>query len=187
MPHSEQFVRHQVPVRADYIAQLQAEMVRELPARSRREKDAFTALDVHEQAWRFMNWQSRRVHPHPRQINKANGFDDLPAMQANRPGVEALLASLARGDEANAHLSDLVMQGYCLHRAGQGARSCFTSSSAEASRSSWLLHHTVHGPAGGSLRSLCSHGQTRDCSWLSMCFQDGTRPKTSTRGCARLG
>jgi hypothetical protein len=62
-------VRHQVPVRADYIAQLQAEMVRELPTRSRREKDAFTALDVREKAWRFMNWQSRRIHPHPRQIN----------------------------------------------------------------------------------------------------------------------
>jgi len=42
---------------------LQAEMVRVLPTRSRRERDAFTALDVHEQAWRFMNWQSRRECP----------------------------------------------------------------------------------------------------------------------------
>lgn len=136
MPHSEQFVRHQVPVRADYIAQLQAEMVRELPTRSGREKNAFTALDVQEQAWRFMNWQSRRVHPHPRQINKANGFDDLPAVQANRPGVEALLASLARGDEVNAHLSDLVMQGYCLHPPGRKDGPDF-----DLLLNEWGIHH----------------------------------------------
>ena len=119
MPRSGLLGSRQVPLRADYIAQVQAEMVRVLPTQSTREKDAFAALDVHEQAWRFMNWQSRRVHPHPRQVNKADGFDSLPVVQSNRRDVEALLASLARGDEVNAHLSHDVKQGYCLHPPGR--------------------------------------------------------------------
>jgi len=136
IPHSEQILRHHAPVRVDYIAQLQAEMVRVLPTRSRQERDAFTALDVHEQAWRFMNWQSRLVHPHPRQINKANDFDDLPAVQANRPGIEALLASLARGDEVNAHLGHDVMQGYCLHPPGRKDGPDF-----DLLLNEWGIHH----------------------------------------------
>lgn len=136
MPHSEQFARYHLSARADYIAQLQAEMVRVLSARSRRERDTFAALDVREQAWRFMNWQSRLVHPHPRQINKANGFDDLPAVQANRPGVEALLANLARGDEVNAHLSHDVVQGYCLHPPGRKDGPDF-----DLLLNEWGIHH----------------------------------------------
>lgn len=136
MPNSEQFVRRHVPAPANYIAQLQAEMARMLPTRSEREKDAFAALDVHEQAWRFMNWQSRFVHPHPRQINKANGFDDLPAVRANRPDVDALLASLARGDEVNAHLSDKIMKGYCLHLPGRKDGLDF-----DLLLNNWGIHH----------------------------------------------
>ncbi|MGD0108567.1 MAG: hypothetical protein ABSC06_31685 [Rhodopila sp.] len=136
MPHSEQFVRRAVPVRADYIAQFQDEMVRVLPTLSEQEKNAFRLLDAQEQAWRFMNRQSRLVHPHPRQINKANGFDDLPAVQANRPGVEALLASLARGDDVNAHLSQDVMQGYYLHPPGRKDGRDF-----DLLLNEWGIHH----------------------------------------------
>ncbi len=123
-------------VRADYVAQFQDEMVRMLPTRGGREKDAFAALDVHEQALRFMNWQSRLVHPHPRQVNKASGFDSLPAVQANRSGVEALLASLARGDDVNAHLSDKVMQGYCIHPPGRKDGPDF-----DLLLNEWGIHH----------------------------------------------
>lgn len=104
-----------MPSQPDYIAQFRAELVQYLPTRSTREKDAFAALDMPEQAWRFMNWLSRGVHPHPRQINKARDFDDLPSVRANKPRVEVLLASLARGDDVNTHLSRDVGQGYCLH------------------------------------------------------------------------
>ena len=102
----------------DFLDQLSTEMVRVLPTRSRREKEAFAALDVGEQAWRFLNWKSRLVHPHPRQVNVADGFDRLPAVRANRAAVDALLGSLARGEEVTGHLSRDVMQGYCVHPPG---------------------------------------------------------------------
>ena len=83
-----------------------------------------------------MNWQSRLVHPHPRQVNKAGGFDSLPAVQANQSGVEALLASLSRGDDVNAHLSDKVMQGYCIHRPGRKDGPDF-----DLLLNEWGIHH----------------------------------------------
>jgi hypothetical protein len=125
-----------VTVRADYFAQLQAEMVHVLPTQSRREKTAFAALDLHEQAWRFMNWQSRLVHPHPRHVNKAIGFDSLPTVRTNRPAVEALLSSLVRGDEVDRHLSRDVSQGYCMHPAAQKDGPDF-----DLLLNEWGIHH----------------------------------------------
>ncbi len=136
MPSGELLADHRVPVRTDYIAQLKDEMVLRLPTKSRREKEAFAALDVREQAWRFLNWQSRLVHPHPRQLNKAVGFDDLPAVQAHKSNVEALLANLVRGDDVNAHLSYDVMQGYCLHRPGRKDGPDF-----DLMLNEWGIHH----------------------------------------------
>lgn len=103
----------------DFLDQLRAEMCRVLPTRSTREKEAFAALDVGEQAWRFLNWQSRRVHPHPRQVYEANGFESLPGVQKRRQEVDILLQSLMRGDDVNAYLSKDVEQGYCIHRGGK--------------------------------------------------------------------
>ncbi|MGB8843468.1 MAG: hypothetical protein WCC64_20625 [Aliidongia sp.] len=123
-------------IRTDYITQLRTEILRVLPTRSRRERDAFAALDVSEQAWRFMNWQSRLIHPHPRQINKANGFDDVPAVRSNRPAIQALLESLAQGDVVNAHLSRDVMQGYCLHPPGRKDGPDF-----DLLLNEWGIHH----------------------------------------------
>ena len=94
-------------------------MSRVLPVRSTREKIAFAELDIREKAWRFLNWQSRLVHPHPRQVNKAFGFDDLPAVRANREDVERLLASLAQGNDVNGYLSRDVEQGYCTRQEGR--------------------------------------------------------------------
>jgi len=131
-------------VHIDYVAQLRDEMVRALPTQSRREKDAFAALDVHQQAWRFMNWQSRLVHPHPRQVNRATGFDDLPAVQANRTAVEALLTRLARGDEVSANLSYDVMQGYCLHPPGKKDGPDF-----DLLLNEWGIHHLHLGQEPG--------------------------------------
>lgn len=108
--------RSRMNIFLDYNAQLRDEMVRVLPTRGKREKDAFAALDIREQAWRFLNWQSRLVHPHPREINIAEDFDGLPDVQANRILVDALLASLARGDDVTGHLSRDVTQGYCCSR-----------------------------------------------------------------------
>ncbi len=135
-PHSDLHVLDHRPAEASYTAQLQAEMLRVLPTQSRREKDVFAALDIHEQAWRFMNWQSRLVHPHPRQVNKAKGFDNLPAVQANRSGVEALLADLAQSNEVNAHLSHDMMQGYCIHPPGRKDGPDF-----DLLLNEWSIHH----------------------------------------------
>lgn len=103
----------------DFIDQLRKEMVRVLPTHSTREKNAFAALDVGEQAWRFLNWQSRLVHPHPRQVNVADGFDNLSAVQANRKAIYSLLDRLALGGDVTGHLSRKVMQGYCIHKNGR--------------------------------------------------------------------
>ena len=120
----------------DYFAQLQAEMMRVLPTRSTRERDAFAGLDVGEQAWRFMNWQSRLVHPHSRQMNKAVGFDDLPVVRAKRHDVEALIAGITRGDDVNGHLSHDVKQGYCLHPPGKKDGPDF-----DLLLNEWGIHH----------------------------------------------
>ncbi len=120
----------------DFLNQLSTEMVRILPTRSRREKDAFAALDVDEQAWRFLNWQSRLVHPHPRQVNVADGFDDLPAVRANRAAVDALLGSLARGDDVRGHLSKGVMEGYRIHPLGRKDGPDF-----DLMLNEWGIHH----------------------------------------------
>ena len=120
----------------DFLYQLSAEMIRLLPTRSRREKDAFAALDIDEQAWRFLNWQSRLVHPHPRQVNVADGFDKLPAVHANRAAVDALLDKLARGDDVGGHLSKDVMQGYCIHPPGRKDGPDF-----DLMLNEWGIHH----------------------------------------------
>ena len=120
----------------DYLEQLSTEMVRILPTRSRREKEAFAALDVDEQAWRFLNWQSRLVHPHPRQVNVADGFDGLPAVRANRASVDALLGSLARGDDVRGHLSKGVVEGYCIHPPGRKDGPDF-----DLMLNEWGIHH----------------------------------------------
>lgn len=111
-------------------------MIRVLPTRSRRELSAFAALGVRDQVCCFMNWQSRLVHPHPRQVNKADGFDDLEAVQANRPSVEALLTGLGQGDDLNAHLSRDVAQGYCLPRDGRKGGPHF-----DLLLNEWGIHH----------------------------------------------
>ena len=120
----------------DFLAQLSTEMNRILPTRSRREKDAFAALDVHEQTWRFLNWQSRLVHPHPRQVNVADGFDGLPGVRVNRAAVDALLGSLARGDDVRGHLSKGVMEGYRLHPPGRKDGPDF-----DLMLNEWGIHH----------------------------------------------
>jgi len=125
-----------MPLRTDYIPLLQAEMVRVLPTRSTREKNAFAALDVHEQTWRFLNWQSRLVHPHARQVNRANGFDSLPAVEANKSAVQELLARLARGDDVRTHLSQDVECGYSMHAPGQKGGPDF-----DLLLSEWGIHH----------------------------------------------
>lgn len=136
----------------DYLAQLQAEMLRAILTRSRREKDAFAALDVNEQAWRFMNWQSRLVHPHPREVNKSDGFDSQPAVQANRPYIEALLTSIARGDDVGAYLSDDVRNGYCIHLSNQKDGPDF-----DLLLNEWGIHHLhidqTPGKSGRKVRS----------------------------------
>ena len=104
---------------SNFLGQFRAEMLRVLPTRSNREKEAFAALDLQEQAWRFMNWQSRLVHPHRRQVNVAEGFYDTPATKANRTEVEWLLHCLQAGENVSAHLSDNVTQGYCIHTPGK--------------------------------------------------------------------
>jgi hypothetical protein len=101
-----------------------------------REKDAFASLDVREQVWRFMNWQSRLVHPHPREVYRANGFDDLAIVQTNRFRVEALLASLALGGEVTAYLSNGIKQGYCLHSPGRKDGQDF-----DLLLNEWGIHH----------------------------------------------
>ena len=128
----------------DYIGQLKSEMVRVLPTRSSREKDAFARLCVDEQAWRFLNWQSRLVHPHPRQVNKAEGFDNSPIVQTNRPSIEALLTSLARGDNVNSHLSHDIMQGYCTRPPGRKHGPDF-----DLLLNEWGIHHLHLGQAPG--------------------------------------
>src|SRR5271165_2006274 len=129
---------------ADYLAELRAEMLRVIPTRSRREKDAFATLDLNEQAWRFMNWQSRLVHPHPRQVNKSDGFDSQQAVQTNRAHIEALLTRIARGDEVNAYLSDDVMQGYCIHPPGRKEGPDF-----DLLLNEWGIHHLHIDPTPG--------------------------------------
>jgi hypothetical protein len=119
-----------------YLSQMQSEMQRLLPTRSRREKYAFAALPVDEQAWRFMNWLSRRVHPHPRQVNIAQGFFELPAVQANRNEVEALLAKISKGADLNPHLSEDVQEGYCLHPPGRKDGKDF-----DLLLNEWAIHH----------------------------------------------
>ena len=126
------------------LSRLQAEMLRAIPTRSRREKDAFAALDVHEQAWRFMNWQSRLVHPHPRQVNKSDGFDSQPAVQANRLRVEALLTSIGRGDAVNAYLSHDAMEGYCIHPPDRKEGPDF-----DLLLNEWGIHHLHIDPTPG--------------------------------------
>ena len=132
-------------MKANYLAQFQAEMARVLPTRSRREKDAFAALNLDEQAWRFMNWQSRLVHPHPRQVNRANGFDSLPAVQAKRQEIEGLLASIAQGNEVTAYLSRDTLRGYCLHPPGRKSGPDF-----DLLLNEWGIHHLHIDPMPGN-------------------------------------
>lgn len=130
--------------KTDYFAQLRAEMVRVLPTRSDREKSAFAALNLDEQAWRFMNWQSRLVHPHPRQVNKADGFDDLPAVRANRQGVADLLTRIAHGHNVSDCFSRYVAaEGYCLHSSGRKDGRDF-----DLLLNEWGIHH-LHIPLAG--------------------------------------
>ena len=120
----------------DFLNQASNEMIRVLLTRSKREKEAFAALDVGEQVWRFLNWQSRLVHPHRRQVNVADGFNDLPAVQANRKVVDALLAKLSRGDDVTDHLSKDVKQGYCIHKNGRKDGPDF-----DLMLNEWGIHH----------------------------------------------
>ena len=121
----------------DFIAQFRAEMVRVLPTRSLQEKAAFAALDVQEQTWRFMNWLSRLVHPHPREVHKAVGFDELPDVQANQRQVGKLLDSIARGDNLIGNLSkDAREQGFCIHRANRKFGADF-----DLLLNEWGIHH----------------------------------------------
>jgi hypothetical protein len=129
---------------ADYFAQLQIEMVRVLPTRSMREKEAFAALRIDEQAWRFMNWQSRLVHPHPRQVNKADGFDRLPTVLDNQREVEELIANIAQGDDVTGYLSEDIKQGYCLHPPGRKDGKDF-----DLLLNEWGIHHLHIDPASG--------------------------------------
>lgn len=142
----------QLPNPVDYVAMLQAEMVRVLPPQSQREKDAFAKLDAREQALRFLNWQSRLVHPHSRQVNKSVGFDNLPGVQTNKHAVENLLAKIDVGDDVSMHLSENVMQGYCLHPPGNKDGRDF-----DLLLNEWGIHHLhlgqVSGPSGFSERS----------------------------------
>jgi hypothetical protein len=131
-------------MQANYFEKFQAEMARVLPTRSTREKVAFAALDVHEQAWRFLNWQSRLVHPHARQVNIADGFDSLPAVQANLPEIAALLGRISRGDDVGAHLSRDVMQGYCVHPPGRKHGPDF-----DLLLNEWGIHHLHIGQTKG--------------------------------------
>jgi hypothetical protein len=119
-----------------YLAQMQSEMLRLLPTASRREKDAFAALGVDEQAWRFMNWLSRLVHPHPRQVAIAQGFDESPTVQANRRDVDVLLTKINNGGDLKAYLSEEVEEGYCLHRPGKKHGHDFDMLLNE-----WGIHH----------------------------------------------
>ncbi len=111
-------------------------MLRVLPMRSKRVKEAFATLDVHEQAWRFMNWQSRLVHPHPRQVNVARGFDDLKNVQEKLPEIVALLGKIERGEDLAAHLSNGCKQGYCLRPAGHKHGPDF-----DLLLNEWGIHH----------------------------------------------
>ncbi len=133
----------------DHLDRLRTEMVRVLPTRSTRERDAFAALGVGEQAWRFMNWQSRLVHPHPRQVNRAVGFDGLPAVRAKRDDIEALIAGISRGDDVNGYLSHDVKQGYCLHPPGKKDGPDF-----DLLLNEWGIHHLHldHAPGKGGFR-----------------------------------
>lgn len=121
---------------ADYLSQMQSEMLRLLPTRSKREKDAFAALAVEEQAWRFMNWLARRVHPHPRQVNVAHGFYDQPTVRANQREVEVLLTKISKGLDLTPHLSEDVQEGYCLHPPGRKHGRDFDMLLNE-----WAIHH----------------------------------------------
>jgi hypothetical protein len=123
-------------IQTSYVSQMQSEMLRLLPTRGRREKDGFAALTVDEQAWRFMNWLARLVHPHPRQVAIAQGFDELPAVQSNRRDVDALLTKISRGCDLNARLSDDVNEGYCSHPPGKKHGPDFDMLLNE-----WGIHH----------------------------------------------
>ena len=123
-------------VQTSYLSQMQSEMCSRLPTHSRREKQAFAALAVDEQAWRFMNWLSRLVHPHPRQLAIAQGFDELPDVQANRRDVDALRAKISAGGDLNLHLSNEIKKGYCLHPPGKKHGPDFDMLLNE-----WGIHH----------------------------------------------
>ncbi len=102
-------------------------MVQELPTRGPAEKAVFAALDVTEQAWRFLNWQSRLVHAHPRRVFRADGFDVALASHPRRTEVEALLARLTSAADVGPHLSKGIGEGYCLHslrKDGRTSTSC---------------------------------------------------------------
>ncbi|MBN9509764.1 MAG: hypothetical protein J0I21_11720 [Alphaproteobacteria bacterium] len=137
------------PFMPDFFVQLQAEMVRALPVRSLREKKAFATLSLDEQTWRFMNWQSRLVHPHPRQVNKAVGFDCLPEVRANRQRVDALLGRIARGDDLSPHLSKRVCEGYRLRPPGRKDGPDF-----DLLLNEWGIHHLHIHPAPASSKEL---------------------------------
>lgn len=145
MPQGELFAQGLTSIGADFVAELQAEMIRVLPTRGDREKSAFARLGVDEQAWRFMNWLSRAVHPHPREMNKACGFDDLRAVRDNKQSVEALLAGLALGDDVNGHLSGQIKDGYCLHSPDHKAGPDF-----DLLLNEWGIHHLHLDQASGT-------------------------------------
>jgi hypothetical protein len=119
-----------------YLSLMQLEMIRLLPTRSKREKDAFAALKVKEQAWRFMNWLGRRVHAHPRQVNLAQDFHRSPSVLSNQSAVEALLAKIESGTDLTPHLSEDIQDGYCLHPNGRKHGRDF-----DLLLNEWAIHH----------------------------------------------
>ena len=139
---------------SDFRADLRRAIIEALPTRGLEEQEAFASLDIVEQTWRFLNWQSRLVHPHPRQIFHAAGFRTSTAFQLHREEVTSLLAKLAAGVDVGPHLSKGTREGYCFHRNNKKHGPDF-----DLLLNEWAIHH-LHlssEPRGGGFNTRSDH------------------------------
>lgn len=121
--------------RAAIEASMRDEMVRILPTRSERERQAFLALSTDEMLARFFNWQSRLVHPHPRRVLRAMGFSDSPEFAKHEPNIRYLSGKIAAGIDVRPHLSEDVKLGYEPREKGENG------ADLDLLLNDWGIHH----------------------------------------------
>lgn len=98
---------------------LRLAMVRALPTRSRRDAEAFASLELRDMLVRFLAWESRLVHPHPRRVLRAQGLEQSRGFRDREADVRWLLGKIAAGIAVRPHLSDDVARGYVPRPAGR--------------------------------------------------------------------